>query len=100
MTAVHNSNPDAGRECIAVYLLNKRPTCLGLKSVAQKGLGDVGGKGIRASQLRDFPFPRQNPTRRVEKLKFEAEASESLKSRIWSVYKLSLKPRLQKTFFK
>ena len=76
MTAVHNSNPDVGRECIAVNLLNKLLTCLGL-SVAQKGLGDVGGKGIRASQLRDFPFPRQHPTRRVEKHKFEAEASES-----------------------
>ena len=76
MTAVHNSNPDVGRECIAVNLLNKFSTCLGL-SVAQKGLGDVGGKGIRASQLRDFPFPQHNPTRRVEKRKFEAEASES-----------------------
>ena len=71
LTDVHNSNPDVGRECIAVNLLNKFSTCLGL-SVAQKGLGDVGGKGIRASQLRDFPFPRQNPTRRVEKRKFEA----------------------------
>ena len=73
LTAVHNSNPDAGRECIAVNRLKKFSICLGL-SVAQKGLGDVGGKGIRASQLRDFPFPRQLPTRRVEKLKFEAEA--------------------------
>ena len=78
LTDVHNSNPDVGRECIAVNLLNKFSPCLGL-SVAQKGLGDVGGKGIRASQLRDFPFPRQNPTRRVEERKFEASALDSQK---------------------
>ena len=45
MTAVHNSNPDAGRECIAVNRLKKFSTCLGL-SVAQKGLGDVGGNKL------------------------------------------------------
>ena len=45
MTAVHNSNPDVGRECIAVNLLNKLLTCLVL-SVAQKGFGDVGGNKL------------------------------------------------------
>ena len=52
MIAVHNSNPDAGRECIAVNRLKKFSTCLGL-SVAQKGLGDVGGKQARPLPVAD-----------------------------------------------
>ena len=52
MTAVHNSNPDVGRECIAVNLLNKLLTCLVL-SVAQKGLGTLGERefGLRNSEI-------------------------------------------------
>ena len=52
MTAVHNSNPDVGRECIALNRLNKFPTCLGLKR-RPKGIGGRWGKQARPLPVAD-----------------------------------------------
>ena len=52
MTAVHNSNPDVGRECIAVNRLNKCLTCLGLKR-RPKGIGGRWGKQARPLPVAD-----------------------------------------------
>ena len=60
MTAVHNSNPDVGRECIDLNLLNKYPTCLGLKR-RPKGIGGRLGKGNSGFATPRFPFPPTKP---------------------------------------
>ena len=52
MIAVHNSNPDVGRECIAVNRLNKCLTCLGLKR-RPKGIGGRWGKQARPLPVAD-----------------------------------------------
>ena len=56
MIAVHNSNPDAGRECNAVNLLNKCLTCLGLKRVRKRmGSQGEGDNGLRNSEWSPSP---------------------------------------------
>ena len=56
LTAVHNSNPDVGRECIAVNRLNKCLTCLGLKRVRKRmGSQGEGDNGLRNSEWSPSP---------------------------------------------
>ena len=76
MTAVHNSNPDVGRECIAVNRLNKCLTCLGLKRRPRE-VGVARGKETTGFATPSGLLPLRALAGTAKKRKLEAEASES-----------------------
>ena len=91
MTVLHNSNPDVGRECIAVNRLNKIPTCLGLKRVRKRmGSQGEGDNGLRNSEWSPSPACTRWDSEETE---IRSRSFGKPTPPPWSVYKLDLKPR-------